>query len=68
MHMIFFLFTVQFLLNVSKGLAIPFYKTTAPPTNAVVYTNSVFNVSVIELVGSTFTSTVMDPIKAGVCS
>ena len=63
--MIFFLFTVQFLLNVANGLATAFYKTTAPPTNPVVYTNSLFNVSVIELVGSTFTSTVMDPTKVG---
>ena len=41
----------------------PFYKTTLSPANPVVYTNSVFNVSVIELVGSTFTSTVIDPTK-----
>ena len=65
MHIILLAFTVQFLLNVSKGLAMPFYKTTAPSTNPVVYTNSLFNVSVIELVGSTFTSTVMDPTKVG---
>ena len=59
------LFTVQFLLNISEGLAVPFYRTTTSPANPVVYANSLFNVSVIELVGTTFTSTVMDPTKVG---
>ena len=64
---IFFTFTVQFLLNISEGLAAPFYRTTTPPANPVVYANSMFNVSVIELVGTTFTSTVMDPTKVRSC-
>ena len=57
--------TVQFLLNISEGLAAPFYRMTTPPVNPVVYANKMFNVSVVELVGSTFIGTVMDPTKVG---
>ena len=41
----------------------PFYRTAAPPSNPVVVTNPLFNTSVMELVGSTFTNVVMDPTK-----
>ncbi|XP_065898648.1 uncharacterized protein [Dysidea avara] len=53
----------QFLHNISKGLVAPFYRTVTPPNNPVVLINSLFNISVMELVGSTFTSVVMDPNK-----
>ena len=61
------LFIVHFLLNISDGLAAPFYRMATPPANPIVYANTIlmFNVSVIELVSSTFTSTVMDPTKVG---
>ena len=50
-------------IQFTKGLAVPFYRLATPPANpVVVYANSAFNVSVIELAGSTF---VMGPTKVG---